>query len=247
MTLLKFFYIPLLLLLIFSCGKDDDLANQSVSLDVLVTQNTIAQDSVIACASGSLNADEFITYLYPRPGVTDIRYFETRTDTVDENDYTHYQQIDLEKESVFNGYMNKFTRQSAEEKWVIITFMENEVLNLSQAIHIQHRSANTRFTDQIEIDPSEQGSPIFDWTLLANSKDAIYFQVVSDDSDDLLSGTYTFETQFKYYDLDNVVLNVTRETPPDLIPDQTYGFTLMGVSENNWVNTFAQISFTASP
>jgi hypothetical protein len=82
---------------------------------------------------------------------------------------------------------------------------------------------------------------------LANSKDAIYFQVVSDDSDDLLSGTYTFETQFKYYDLDNVVLNVTRETPPDLIPDQTYGFTLMGVSENNWVNTFAQISFTVSP
>ena len=247
MNLLKFFYLPVLLLLLYSCGENDDSTRQIVSLDVVVPQNVIAQDSVIACASGSQNADEFITYLYPRPGVTDIRYFETETDNVDENEYANYQQIDLEKEDVFNGYMNKFTRQSVEEKWVIITFMENGILNLSQPIHIQHLTANTLFTDQITIDQSVQGSPLFDWTPLVNAKDVIYFQVVSDTTDELLSGTYTFESQFRYYDLNNVVLNVTRETPPALISDQSYGFTLMGVSDDNWVNTLAQTSFVVAP
>jgi len=44
-----------------------------------------------------------------------------------------------------------------------------------------------------------------------------------------------------------VVLNVTRETPPDLILDQSYGFTLMGVSDDNWVNTFVQTEFVVAP
>ncbi len=220
---------------------------QLVNLDGLVEQNAIAQDSVIACASGSQNEDEFITYVYPRPGVTDVRYFETETDVIDENDYANYQQIDLEKEDIFNGYLNKFTRQSTEEKWVIITFMENEILNLSQPIHIQHQSGNTLFSDQIEIDQSEQGSPLFDWTPLIHPNDVIYFQVISDASDELLSGTYTFESQFRYYDLSNVVLNVTRETPPELMPDELYGFTLMGVSDDNWVNTFVQTNFVVAP
>ena len=72
---------------------------------------------------------------------------------------------------------------------------------------------------------------------------AIYFQVISDTNDDFLSGTYTFEKSFQYYVLDNVVLNITRETPPQLATTQPYNFTLMGVREDNWVNLFIATSF----
>jgi len=58
-----------------------------------------------------------------------------------------------------------------------------------------------------------------------------------------LSGTYTFEQHFSYYVLDNVVLNITEETPPVLETATPYNFTLMGVSEDNWVNLFIQKSF----
>jgi len=40
--------------------------------------------------------------------------------------------------------------------------------------------------------------------------------VITDETNELLSGTYTFETQFQYYLLDNVVLNITEETPQTL-------------------------------
>ena len=51
---------------------------------------------------------------------------------------------------------------------------------------------------------------------------------------------------FQYYKLDNVVLNVTRETPPALQLGMNYGFTLMGVSEDNWVNLVIEKNFEAN-
>jgi len=71
----------------------------------------------------------------------------------------------------------------------------------------------------------------------------IYFHVISDDANNVLSGTYTFERNFQYYKLDNVVLNVTQGTPPVLESGAFYNFTLLGVSEDNWVNLFSEIPF----
>lgn len=231
-----------------ACNSDDPLMEivTDETLFDLVAENVIAQDSVIACASGSMDQDEFIVYLYPRPGVTDIRYFETENVLVDENDYQNYNQVLLTQDDFFDGYLRSFTRQSQDEKWVIITFMENDILNLSAPIRVKHLTQNTLFTSDISIDQSQSGMPFFSWNALVDPLDVIYFQVVSDSSDQLLSGTYTFESEFRYYDLANVVLNITRDTPPELIDGQTYGYTLMGVSEDNWVNTLAQTTFTVS-
>jgi len=60
----------------------------------------------------------------------------------------------------------------------------------------------------------------------------------------LLSATYTFDKMFQYYKLDNVVLNVTEEEPPNLVVNDTHGFTLLAVSEDNWVNLFSEVIFT---
>ena len=78
--------------------------------------------------------------------------------------------------------------------------------------------------------------PIFTWPDNLVGDNAIYFQIVSNDNNDLLSGTYTKENQFQYYKLDNVTLNITQQNPPSLQNGITYKFTLMDVSTDNWVN-----------
>lgn len=242
--------ISLLLVSLFvvvACSSDENTNDQNESgvdtLAALVAQNTIEIDNVIACASGSVNPNEVIAYVYPRPGATDLRYFETENATVDKNNYENYIQIDLPEGDFFNGYLKTFTRQTSEEKWVIISFRESGILHLSNPIRLKHQSQNTDFSTAVDIDQSQSGSPLFNWNTIVQPLDAIYFQVVSDASNELLSGTYTFDPQFRYYELDNVVLNVTEETPPELIDGSAYGFTVMGVSEDNWVNTLLQVDF----
>ena len=234
------------LVLLLSCNSDNETIveqDDDGSLATLVAQNTIEIDNVIACASGSENPNEIIAYVYPRPGASDIRYFETETVTVDKNDYQNYTQVLLPEGDFFNGYLKTFTQQTAVEKWVIISFRESGILHLSNPIRLKHQTQNTHFTDIVSIDQSQTGMPLFNWEPLVQPQDAIYFQVVSDASNELLSGTYTFEPQFRYYQLGNVVLNITEETPPELISQTPYGFTVMGVSEDNWVNTLLQAAF----
>lgn len=235
------------LVLLLSCNSDNETIveqdDDDGSLATLVAQNTIEIDNVIACASGSENPNEIIAYVYPRPGASDIRYFETETVTVDKNDYQNYTQVLLPEGDFFNGYLKTFTQQTAVEKWVIISFRESGILHLSNPIRLKHQTQNTHFTDIVSIDQSQAGMPLFNWEPLVQPQDAIYFQVVSDASNELLSGTYTFEPQFRYYQLGNVVLNITEETPPELISQTPYGFTVMGVSEDNWVNTLLQAAF----
>ncbi|WP_271783615.1 hypothetical protein [Aquimarina algiphila] len=236
--------ITVLFLGILSCKNDDNSAIADDSLASLIKDNTINVDNVIACASGSANATEIIAYVYPRPGATDIRYYETVSVDDDKNDYQKYSQISIESTDFFNGYLKKFTRTTAEEKWVIITFFENNELHLSNPIRLKHLTKPTEFSNNVMVNSMEEGMPVFTWENGVFEDNKIYFQIISDISNELLSGTYTFEKQFQYYKLDNVVLNITQEPPPELDAMNQYDFTLMGVSEDNWVNLFIEKSFT---
>ena len=87
--------------------------------------------------------------------------------------------------------------------------------------------------------------PKFVWEDNAVGDNAIYFQVISDDQNNLISGTYTYDNYFQFYDLENVVLNITTQTPQPLTLNQEYNFTLMDVSEDNWVNWVVLKTFEA--
>ncbi|WP_299183042.1 hypothetical protein [uncultured Aquimarina sp.] len=238
------YIVYVLCCILLACNKDQDTILLDESLASLVVLNDIEIDNVIACASGSeSDEDVIIAYLYPRPGVTDIRYFETANIEADKNDYQNYQQVMIAPTDIFNGYLKKFTRTTIEEKWVIITFFENEKLHLSNPIRLKHLTKPTEFTDEVIVNTNSENMPIFNWEDGLFNDNKIYFQVVSDTDDELLSGTYTFQKQFQYYKTDNVVLNITQEIPPQLDTANSYNFTLMGVSEDNWVNLFIQKRF----
>lgn len=238
------YIICLLCWVLSACNNDENTIVLNTSLATLINSNDIEVDNVIACASGSgSDEDSIVAYVYPSPEATDIRYYETDNINVDKNDYSKYQRIPIKSTNLFNGYLRKFTRNTSKEKWVIITFFEEGKLHLSNPIRLQHKTKPTEFTSQVNINLATDSMPVFSWQDGVFDDNAIYFQVVSDSDNELLSGTYTFEKHFQYYKTENVVLNITMGTPPQLDAMGSYNFTLMGVSKDNWVNLLIQKEF----
>ncbi|MBU2948730.1 hypothetical protein [Zobellia uliginosa] len=239
---MRSFICFVLLVLAVSCSSD--LENQDITLEDGLKGRTTVLDNVIACAASNQNDDLVSVFFYPRTGATNIRYYETEDLNVSKNDFDEYYRLEIPSFNVFNGYLKKFEVAVSEEKWVIVTFQEGGETHVSNPIRLKHFTKPTQYASQnIKIDSIETGMPIFSWEDGEYTDSEIYFQVVSDASDNLLSGTYTYENSFQYYNLDNVVLNITTENPLTLKSESTYNFTLMAVSEDNWVNLISEKEF----
>jgi len=91
----------------------------------------------------------------------------------------------------------------------------------------------------------EDSTAHFEWQDGVIDENVIYFQVISDDQGNLVSGTYTYDRSWTFYDTSNVVLNITTDPNPTLEAGKEYNFTMMAVSEDNWVNLLIQQSFLA--
>ncbi|QCW98687.1 hypothetical protein FGM00_00570 [Aggregatimonas sangjinii] len=230
------------LFLILSCSTDQ--LDGEGTLDAFTDDIEVVPDNVIACAASNENDDLISVFLYPRDGAANIQYFETETTDVDKNDLKEYRPKSAPIKDVFNGYLKKFEVSLATDRWVIIAFDEGGKRHLSNPIRIKQQTKPTEYLPQnISVDSSST-MPNFTWQDGAYSDTKIYFQVVSDSAENLLSGTYTFERNFQYYDLENVVLNITKNNPSALKSGNSYGFSLLAVSEDNWVNQFSSVSFT---
>ena len=129
------------------------------------------------------------------------------------------------------------------DRWVIVTFEEDGIINISNPIRIKHLTKPTEYLPENVTLASNTTMPIFEWQDGSFDDTIIYFQAVLTENDDLLSATYTFDKNFQYYNLDNVDLNITEEEHPSLEQSFNYAFTLLAVSEDNWVNLFSTISF----
>lgn len=227
--------------LILSCSTD--ALNVEETLDNSLASKEVVLDNVIACAASNPDDGLISVFFYPRPGTSNFRYFETEDASFDKNDFDNYVPVEWPVRDVFNGFLKKFDVAAINEKWVIVAFDEGGKTHLSNPIRLKQNSKPTEYTNQnITVDTSTD-MPNFSWEDGRYADTKIYFHVVSDAANNLLSGTYTFERNFQYYNLDNVVLNVTRNTPPTLKSGPEYGFTLLGVSEDNWVNLFSEIPF----
>ncbi|MFS4494345.1 hypothetical protein [Maribacter sp. 2308TA10-17] len=233
---------PIIALLILSCSTDAENI-LAPTLDSTLSSKQIILDNVIACAASNADDDLISVFFYPRPNTTNFRYFETQDENVDKNDFENYVPVEFPIRDVFNGFLKKFEVSSTNEKWVIVAFDEDGKTNLSNPIRLKQNKRPTQYISQnVSIDASTN-MPNFIWEDGRYTDTKIYFHVVSDITNKLLSGTYTFEKNFQYYNLDNVVLNVTQGIPPTLMSGASYNFTLLGVSEDNWVNLFSEKTF----
>lgn len=239
-------YLQIFALLLFlscmSCSTDQ--LDQNGTLQDALRDREPVLDNVIACAASNENDDLVSVFLYPRDGASDLKYFESLNADIDKNNFEEYVRGEAPLVDVFNGYLKKFEVSVSDEKWVIVSFEEDGETHLSNPIRLKQQTKPTEYLPQnVTIDTTDASMPRFTWHDGSYSDTKIYFEVVSDANNDLLSGTYTLERQFQYYDLDNVVLNITKGTPSPLKEAESHKFTLLGVSEDNWVNLWAEVDF----
>lgn len=247
--MIKKYYLVLIAIVIscISCSEDNDISTPRNLQEYIDTFNTDNLGNVIACAANADgNSSQTYIFYYPEEGATDIRYYEADSlNIADENDYSKYKKNSLTIEDVFGGKLARFSRSGADENWSIVTFLLDGQLHISNPIRLKNATVPTSWESEVDINQAQSLQPLFTWSDFGITDNDIYFQVISDEDDIFISGTYTYDNDFQYYDTFNVVLNINTETPADLVLDDTYNFTLMAVSEDNWVNLVIQNAFVA--
>ncbi|KJD37013.1 hypothetical protein PW52_00710 [Tamlana sedimentorum] len=234
-----------LLVLVASCASNDDITEQILDLTSYIENKTYETGAVIACAGNeSETSNAAAVYFYPEGDAENFILFETASNNVDPNNFENYTRLQAEDLPVFNGYLRKFENNITVERWFIVSFEMDGEIKLSNPILIKNQSQPTIFSSDININQDTSQMPLFTWEVNSEADNAIFFEVISNTNNDLISGTYTFETQFQYYNTSNVVLNITNGTPPDLTLGETYSITIMDVSEDNWINEFFINQFT---
>jgi hypothetical protein len=230
----------------FSCSEDNDISTPRNLQEYITANNNRELDAVIACAANA-DANLSLSYIfyYPVSGSSEVRYYETDGLDIDKNDFSNYRRKILPETAVFGGKLSRFSRSSSTESWCIVTFITNGKLHKSEPIRLKNAKNPTIWEDVVTIEYPKTLSPKFTWSDFNRTDNAIYFQVISDVDDDFISGTYTYDNYFEYNTTSNVVLNINTITPENLVLDATYNFTLMAVSEDNWVNLVIQKPFVA--
>jgi len=242
------------LFLFSNCGKENVTDNEELLSEYIVKiENlSVVEDSLIACAVGGqigfMENEEFpISILfYPKENPSDFQYFESDTVAINPDDFSQYNRQDLADSPIFNGYLRKFDRPALNKNlWGRVTYIRNGNLYISNAIRLKFDDKPTEYNPSLlTIDQTDDKSPIFTWKDGRSTENEIYFHALLDANNDLVSGTYTFDKRFQFYDLSNVVLNIRDVNPaPILESNATYKLVIMGVSIDNWVNLILDTTF----
>ena len=256
---MKYTFYLLFLCTFLSCRKQTIEENTIIdNLADYITDNPdnrLVRDSLIACALGGqmgLFTNESLPVsilFYPEGNASDFKYFETENIEVNPEDLENYQLKELGDSPIFNGYLRRFERAAIDRNtWGRVTFIKDGNLHISNAIRLKYNDKPTEYNpDLLAVDQSEKLAPNFTWEDGVIPENVIYFHALLDASGELVSGTYTFDRQFQFYNLSNVVLNIRDiNPPPSLTPNEAYTLVIMGVSIDNWVNLLLETSFIAS-
>lgn len=236
-----------LLVLIYSCTENDvQTVKTDVSLAKYLQDNKqfTTSDVLIACAASQPTTETdyaqfpISVFFLPVTGASDFRYFESDEVSIAIKDYAKFNEKPVTSDPVFNGYLRRFKNSTIKQDvWGIVTYKVGTVIHICRAIRIKHYTKPTQFAPELVTVTNDATFPEFRWTDGVIAENEIYFQVVSNTAGDLISGTYTYEKKFKFYDLTNVVINIRDVNPKPLLAAKTnYNFLLMAISQDNWVN-----------
>lgn len=231
--------------MLISCVNDDNpeiLFDNEIVLSNFIANKIFIENEVIACAASDNVIPETVNvYFYPEEGASNFKLYQSFDD--DAQDFSKYQLIPENSDPFFQGALRVFKVHS-DCKWFVVLFEKNNQIEISTPIRSKVTTRPTVWSlDTFNINQEESLMPKFTWDVNSAEENAIFFQVLSTEDLSLISGTYTNENNFQYYKLNNVVLNITQGTPPDLVKGETYVFTVMDVSLDNWVNEVIMSSF----
>jgi len=207
---------------------------------------------LVACAAGGQvgflddPAAPLSMFFYPKLFSTNFKYYETEGEVSDTGNLSLYLEKDVTWEPLFNGFMARFPLARPDtDRWARVSFVSNDTLWYCKPVRLRINEDPTVFSPGlVEVNISDDFQPDFSWPNANDPNTIIYFQIVVDERGDAVSATYTTDTNFTFYETNNVVFNVTRPGPVlPLVPDQDYSFVLMGISAINWVETIASATF----
>lgn len=240
---------------LLSCNKDDEgFASGTLGKFIEDLGLPTQRDSLIACAAGSASGNfmngtgNTSVFFYPPTGAENFRYFEIETPTTNTQlDLLTFRQVDHPVSPIFNGYLQRFTG-NISNKVCVVTFVKSGKLFISDPITIKSTTQATDINPPgYNIFNASSLEPSFQWSTSPNGIDVIYFSVVADANDNLISGTYTESPNWTFYDLTNVVLNIRDVDPaPTLTANTDYRFVMMAVSDDNWVNSLVDEDFSTN-
>lgn len=218
------------------------LENLQEFLDSEIENTTNEIVSFAASADGNDNLSYI--YFYPETNARDFRYYETESTsaTLDENDFTNYRRKMLTSEAVFGAKFRRFSWTDDVESWYIVTYEINEVIYKTSPIQLRNISKPTEYENVITTTFPQTLKPLFTWEDYATTNNN-YLHLITDSSSSFVSGVYTEEKTFTYNDFSNTTSNLNSDTSPDLVLEDEYKCTIMGLSADNWVNLIIQDSF----
>tara|TARA_B110000240_G_scaffold189442_1_gene229436 strand:- start:190 stop:909 length:720 start_codon:yes stop_codon:yes gene_type:complete len=217
------------------------------NLEEYVVVNTDKSIDTALAFGGSANGDKEETYIYfyPVEGAFNYRYYETENTSVDPTDFSNYKRRNLIDTPQFGGKFRRFSHTSSDAVWGLVTYITAGKLHISEPIKTKNNSRQTEWTTEVDIAYPETLKPEFIWTDGTFAENETYFQVFTQSDDTFLSGTFTLEKKFQYYNEANITRKIPADTPPDLVLDADYKFFLFGLSADNWINLVIQKTFIA--
>jgi|TARA_B110000908_G_C10246021_1_gene448855 hypothetical protein len=227
---------------ICSCSEDTDITVPRNLQEYIDEISNVEEKAIFAYAANapSNTSLAYIVY-YPEEGASDIRYYELTAATLDKTIFANYRRQSLVSTDVYGGKLQRFSRSGSLENWCLVTYVIQGVLRISEPIKLNNTSKSTVYSSDVSINYTTTIAPNFTWEDGARDESVLYFQVISDEEEVFISGTYTEDTFFQYYD--ETVDNINIAMPKDLVEDEVYNFSMMGIDADNWAQIILEEEF----
>jgi hypothetical protein len=227
---------------VLSCSEDTDITVSRNLQEYINESKNVAEKAIVAfAANAEANTSLTSIFYYPEAGATDIRYYELTDSSLDENSFVNYRRQSLNSEEVFGGKLERFSRSGSSESWCLVTYIKEDVLRVSDPIKLNNTSKTTAYSDEVTVNYKTTLEPNFTWEDGVRNESIRYFQVFTDEEGAFISGTFTEDTFFQYYDETKDNINTTM--PKNLVEDEVYNFTMLGIGADNWVHIIIEEQF----
>ncbi|MFK8046375.1 MAG: hypothetical protein AB8B72_12840 [Crocinitomicaceae bacterium] len=248
---MKMYWFALSLLFVLSCQKKE----KNMNLEEYIEDNSdLEQVSLTAFVlsdinqlSPSGNGGPFSEFYFEKPSdAFDLRYFATKdvkkTDAL--KYYKPVNKLPMGDSPAFNGGLRRTGVGDASiEKKVVLTYKTAGKIHISEPVLVKQSTAPTEYNDDLLIVKESGITPYFEWqdggSEVLNQR---YFLVISDSIENLISGIYTTNKNFEFYDSSSVIESLAISTA-ELQPNSKYIATVFGISDFHWVNFVARKAF----
>ncbi len=234
-------------LVVFSCVKDESVPiifDNTTRLSDDIQNHLYQTDAIFAfAASCELDSNVIDIFVVVEENAEDIKFYETNSANVNPGFLSNYTLLEIQPTLSSSDILWKFRHNFLREEWVIMTYRVENKIKLSSPIRIKNIIQQTQYLEDITINQEESTKPLFNWNVESYENNAFFFELMNNTEQEVLSLTLTNENRFRYFDLENVTLNLSNHIPPNLVLGDSYEFIVLDISIDNWINTVYSNNF----